>query len=234
MFQRALTSIVVLSLVVAASAAPALKPRPNKAIPLAGTIWTGVTFEGWAMTIEFKADGGMTVSYRGSSFSTASWKQDGDKIYWEMNKRYCEFNGKLTGDKIEGDSQNMAGKKWATKLTRIKDGTIEYVKFKWSIRQMNAEAIRKFLGKQPFEPIEVQLSSGQVYVIKHPECAMVLKNTLVIGNVEEDYVIWASLIHVASLRRKGDMLPAYRFAAMQNKCFNPRMKISPFENAGDA
>ena len=73
---------------------------------------------------------------------------------------------------------------------------------------MNADAIRKFLSKQPFEPIEVQLSSGQVYVIKHPECAMVLKNTLVIGNVEEDFVVWASLIHVASLRRKGDMLAA--------------------------
>jgi hypothetical protein len=100
-------------------AAPALKPRPDKAIPLAGTTWTGQTAEGWEMTIEFVADGSMNVSYKQTSFNRASWKQEGDKIYYEMNTKYCEFDGKLKGNTIEGDSHNVAGKKWSTKLTRI-------------------------------------------------------------------------------------------------------------------
>ena len=71
------------------------------------------------MTIDFAAEGGMTVSYNGKSFNKASWKQDGDKVYWEMNDRYCEFNGKLAGDTIAGDSHNVAGRAWETKMTRV-------------------------------------------------------------------------------------------------------------------
>ncbi len=71
---------------------------------------------------------------------------------------------------------------------------------------MNAEAIRQLLAKQAFEPLEVQLSSGQIYSIKHPECAFVLKNTLVIGDPETDFVMWCSLIHVTAIRRRGEML----------------------------
>jgi hypothetical protein len=70
---------------------------------------------------------------------------------------------------------------------------------------MNAEALRRIIDKRPFEPLEVQLSSGQVYEIKHPENAMVLKNTLVIAEPETDFVMWCSLIHVTAVRRKGEM-----------------------------
>src|SRR5262245_11781381 len=88
---------------IAAYGAPALKPLPNKAMPLAGTTWVGQTAEGWEMMIEFVADGSMNVSYKTTNFKTATWTQDGEKIYWEMNKKYCEFNGKLSGDNIEGE-----------------------------------------------------------------------------------------------------------------------------------
>ena len=71
---------------------------------------------------------------------------------------------------------------------------------------MNAEAIRRFLDKRPFEPLEVQLSSGQVYEIRHPENAIVLKNTLVIAEPDTDFAMWCSLIHVTAIRRKGEML----------------------------
>lgn len=71
---------------------------------------------------------------------------------------------------------------------------------------MNADAIRRSLDKRPFEPLEVQLSSGQVYEIRHPENALVLKNALVIAEPETDFVMWSSLIHVTAIRRKGEML----------------------------
>ena len=62
---------------------------------MAGTSWAGKTAEGWDMTIEFLPEGKMTVSYNRASFNRASWKQDGDKVYYEMNDRYCEFEGKF-------------------------------------------------------------------------------------------------------------------------------------------
>ena len=34
---------------------------------------------------------------------------------------------------------------------------------------MNAEALRKLLSVRPFEPVEVELSSGQVWTITHPK-----------------------------------------------------------------
>jgi hypothetical protein len=70
---------------------------------------------------------------------------------------------------------------------------------------MNADAMRRFLSARPFEPLEVQLSSGQIYEIRHPENAAVLKNTLVIMEPETDFVMWCSLIHVTAVRRKGEL-----------------------------
>ena len=102
-------------------AAPRLKPEKPTAPPLAGTSWAGKTAEGWDMTIDFAADGKMTVSYNGSSYNRAGWKQDGDRVYYEMNDRYCEFEGKFVGGAIEGETHNVRGRRWPTTLTRIRD-----------------------------------------------------------------------------------------------------------------
>jgi hypothetical protein len=67
---------------------------------------------------------------------------------------------------------------------------------------MNPEALRRFIEKRPFEPFEVQLSSGQVYRVVHREAVMLLKNTLVIGDPQTDAVIWCALIHVTAIRRQ--------------------------------
>jgi hypothetical protein len=100
-------------------AAPRLKPEKQDVPSLAGSSWAGKTAEGWDMTIDFAAHGRMTVSYNGSSYTKASWSQEGDKVYYEMNDRYCEFNGKLSGDAITGDSHNVKGRTWETKMTRL-------------------------------------------------------------------------------------------------------------------
>jgi hypothetical protein len=67
---------------------------------------------------------------------------------------------------------------------------------------MNAEALRKLLAVRPFEPLDVELSSGQIFTIKHPENVIVMKNTLVVTEPETDMVQWASLIHVVAVRRR--------------------------------
>jgi hypothetical protein len=65
---------------------------------------------------------------------------------------------------------------------------------------MNAEALRQFIAKKTFEPFEVQLSSGQVYRVSHPDGVMLLKNRLVIGDPETDAVIWCSLVHITAIK----------------------------------
>lgn len=66
---------------------------------------------------------------------------------------------------------------------------------------MSAETIRELLARQPFEPLEIRLSSGEVYRIPHPEFAMLLKSTLVIGVPDSDRVIVCALLHIASIER---------------------------------
>jgi hypothetical protein len=67
---------------------------------------------------------------------------------------------------------------------------------------MNAETIRELLNRRPFDPLEVRLSSGDVHRIPHPEFAMLLKSTLVIGVPDSDRVILCSLLHIASVERQ--------------------------------
>jgi hypothetical protein len=66
---------------------------------------------------------------------------------------------------------------------------------------VNAETIHALLHRQPFEPLEVRLSNGDAYKILHPEFAILLETTLVIGVPKSDRVILCSLPHIASIER---------------------------------
>ncbi len=66
---------------------------------------------------------------------------------------------------------------------------------------MNAETVREFLVRQPFQPLQVHLSNGEIHPIPHPEFAILLKNTLVIGIPDSDRVICCALLHIASIER---------------------------------
>ena len=100
-------------------AAPKLKPKAPDAPVLVGTRWVGVTSDsGGPLILDFKADGELAVSYNGRPTPDCGWSQDGDKIYYHMNKKYLEFNGRVNGDKLDGTSHNRAGKVWETSLTR--------------------------------------------------------------------------------------------------------------------
>jgi hypothetical protein len=72
---------------------------------------------------------------------------------------------------------------------------------------LNAEALRRLLEQRPFEPLEVELSSGQVLMIKHPETVIVMKNTLVVADPDKETVQWISLIHITAVRRHQTALP---------------------------
>ena len=61
---------------------------------------------------------------------------------------------------------------------------------------MNAEAIRDLLKRQPFRPFVIHLSNGETYEVRHPEFAILLKSTIVIGYPDSDRIGIASLLHI--------------------------------------
>ncbi len=73
---------------------------------------------------------------------------------------------------------------------------------------MNAETVREFLTRQPFQPLQIHVSNGEVHEVRHPEFAMLLRSTLVIGISDSDRVICCALLHIASIERMPTTQPA--------------------------
>jgi len=69
---------------------------------------------------------------------------------------------------------------------------------------MSAAAIRESLQRRPFEPFRIRLSSGDAYVVRHPENALLLRGGVYVavpdpsGELPET-ATWCSLLHVAAV-----------------------------------
>lgn len=64
---------------------------------------------------------------------------------------------------------------------------------------MNAESIRELLHHQPFTPFEVHLTNGEVYVVSHPEVALLAGARLLIYYPENDKLVYCALLHIADI-----------------------------------
>jgi hypothetical protein len=64
---------------------------------------------------------------------------------------------------------------------------------------MNADAIREMLGREPFQPFVIHLSSGEAHEVRHPECLAIGKGRIAITDPEADRVAVCSLLHVTSI-----------------------------------
>ncbi|MBI4581444.1 MAG: hypothetical protein HY718_17205 [Planctomycetes bacterium] len=69
---------------------------------------------------------------------------------------------------------------------------------------MTADALKPMLTRQPFEPVRVKMSSGEVFEIRHPEMAMLTKSGLVITLLDpdgspSDRVEYCSFLHIAGV-----------------------------------
>jgi hypothetical protein len=69
---------------------------------------------------------------------------------------------------------------------------------------MNVRAIQNLVKKQPFEPFEIVLSSGDRYTVKHPENCMMLKEGVIVSysnsakdSLPDDFAI-LSCLHIAA------------------------------------
>ena len=64
---------------------------------------------------------------------------------------------------------------------------------------MNADTIREFLRREPFEPFVIRMSNGEVHEIRHPECALVMKTKVIVGYPDDDRSATCALVHVNSI-----------------------------------
>lgn len=46
---------------------------------------------------------------------------------------------------------------------------------------MTVQTFREMLGRRPFQPVKLTLSSGQTYEIRHPEMALLTRSSILIG-----------------------------------------------------
>jgi hypothetical protein len=60
--------------------------------------------------------------------------------------------------------------------------------------------MRALLARRPFEPFEIHLSNGEVYLVRHPEMAWVVGGRVYVHIPEQDYEVTCSLLHIASVR----------------------------------
>ncbi len=64
---------------------------------------------------------------------------------------------------------------------------------------MNADEVREWLSRQPYEPFEVKMSNGDTFEIRHPEMVALGKRRAAIYRPESDSFAHVALIHINSI-----------------------------------
>ena len=69
---------------------------------------------------------------------------------------------------------------------------------------MTVQDFRNMIGRRPFQPFRLVMSSGQSYEVRHPEMAMLTRTTIHVGVGEIEDGVPAefricSLLHVATI-----------------------------------
>ncbi len=61
---------------------------------------------------------------------------------------------------------------------------------------MNADTVREWLNRQPFEPFELRLSNGEIYQVRHPENIAIGKNRIAVVDPGADRFVHIALVHI--------------------------------------
>jgi hypothetical protein len=69
---------------------------------------------------------------------------------------------------------------------------------------VTVQTFRELLGKRPFQPFRLVMSSGQSYEVRHPEMALLTRSDMLVGVGETDEGVPAefricSLLHVTTV-----------------------------------
>jgi hypothetical protein len=103
-------------------AVPVPRERFRETIEVAGTTWEGIDGPQGELGLSrftFEPNGVLAWTTKHGSFRTASWKLEGDVLYFQQNNKYREFRGTIQGDVVTGDSWNVAGARWLLSIRRL-------------------------------------------------------------------------------------------------------------------
>lgn len=64
---------------------------------------------------------------------------------------------------------------------------------------MNAETIREWLNRRPFEPFELRLSNGEHYEVHHPEVVAIGRTRIAVADPNTDRMVHVALVHINSI-----------------------------------
>jgi len=79
---------------------------------IAGTRWAGADSDGDHYVYTFRPDGSLHYQSPSGFWKNGTWKQDGDRIYMETNKRFAEYTGVIRGNRMEGKAWNIKNHRW--------------------------------------------------------------------------------------------------------------------------
>ena len=117
MFRLSTVCLALLS--ASAISAPVPREEMRPPVPLTGSVWEGDGVVESPTVYEFHPNGRLTVSHSGERYANiGTWSQNGRRVNWEMNDRYCEFEGTLKGTTITGRSWNQPGGAWVLTVRR--------------------------------------------------------------------------------------------------------------------
>jgi hypothetical protein len=64
---------------------------------------------------------------------------------------------------------------------------------------MNAETVREYLRREPFEPFVIRMSNGESHEVRHPECALLMKTKVHVYYPNDDRSVMCALVHTSAI-----------------------------------
>ncbi len=85
---------------------------------VSGTTWEGKDSDGEYSIYHFLPDSILHYEISTGFWQNGSWKQDNNKIYFEMNNKFSEHNGTIRGNKMKGTGHNIEKHEWTWKANK--------------------------------------------------------------------------------------------------------------------
>lgn len=102
-----------------ASLAPTVSADVQDTRSMLGTIWKGVDSDGDYLEFTFEDGGIVQYENPAGTYGTGAWKQEGAKVYVELNNKYAQYSGQRVGSMIRGITRNVAGREWTWELRAV-------------------------------------------------------------------------------------------------------------------
>lgn len=116
--KKILTLTGIITLLVSCSTSNLSDYKPAIAPSVENTTWKGHGNKKKLLILYFKPKGILHYKSPTGFFKNATWKQTGNTIYFETNKKYAEYSGTIVGHTMKGKAHNVVDLKWTWKVQK--------------------------------------------------------------------------------------------------------------------